>query len=159
MIKTYNPDFEKDIRLKLERQGFMKLMGFNVTKIEVGRVEGELELAPQHLQHKGFTHGGVTATLADIVSGFAAVSLVPKDHHVVTAEIKVSYFHPGVGDKLIAKGYVVKPGRKLNFCEAEIYIVKGTEEPLLIAKASATMATITPEDVSRATSSEAQVLS
>ena len=155
MIKTYNPDFEKDIRLKLERQGFMKLLGFNVTKIEVGRVEGELMLEPHHLQHKGFTHGGVTATLSDIVAGFAAVSLVPKDHHVVTAEIKVSYFHPGVGDKLIAKGYVVKPGRKLNFCESEIFIIKGNEDPLLIAKASATMATITPEDIaSRVTNSE-----
>ncbi|MHC2990555.1 thioesterase [Pontibacter sp. HJ8] len=139
---------------KLERQEFMKLMGFKVTKIEVGRVEGELLLEQRHRQHKGFTHGGVIATLADIVAGFAAVSLVPKDHHVVTAEIKVSYFHPGLGDKLLAKGFVLKQGRKLNFCEAEVYAVKGDEEPLLIAKASTSMATITPEDILRVTSSE-----
>ncbi|PRY15444.1 uncharacterized protein (TIGR00369 family) [Pontibacter ummariensis] len=147
MIQTHNPDFEQDIREKLQRQEFMKLMGFNVTKIEVGRIEGELILEQKHRQHKGFTHGGVIATLADIVAGFAAVSLVPKDHHVVTAEIKVSYFHPGVGAKLLAKGYVVKPGKKLNFCEAEVYVQQETEEPLLIAKASTTMATITPEDI------------
>ncbi|CAM3597639.1 PaaI family thioesterase [Pontibacter korlensis] len=154
MIKTYNPEFEADIREKLERQEFMKLMGFNVTKIEEGRVEGELTLEQKHRQHKGFAHGGVIATLADIVAGFAAVSLVPKNHHVVTAEIKVSYFHPGLGDKLIAKGYVVKQGRKLNFCEAEVYAVKGQEQPLLIAKASTTMATITPEDIARVKKSE-----
>lgn len=147
MIQTYNPDFKSDIEDKLERQEFMKLMGFKVTKIEVGRVEGELVLEQRHRQHKGFTHGGVIATLADIVAGFAAVSLVPKDHHVVTAEIKVSYFHPGLGDKLLAKGFVLKQGRKLNFCEAEVYAVKGEEEPLLIAKASTSMATITPEDI------------
>ncbi|MDX5423547.1 MAG: PaaI family thioesterase [Hymenobacteraceae bacterium] len=149
MIRTFNPDFEQDIREKLERQEFMKLMGFNVTKIEAGRIEGELALEQKHRQHKGFTHGGVIATLADIVAGFAAVSLVPKDHHVVTAEIKVSYFHPGIGDKLLARGYVIKQGRKLNFCEAEVYAVKGTEEPLLIAKATTSMATITPEDIAR----------
>ncbi|ARS35110.1 PaaI family thioesterase [Pontibacter actiniarum] len=149
MIKTYNPDYEADIRVKLERQEFMRLLGFNVTKIEVGRIEGELVLEEKHRQHKGFTHGGVIATLADVVAGFAAVSLVPRDHNVVTAEIKVSYFHPGLGDKLLAKGYVVKQGRKLNFCEAEIYAVKGTAAPLLIAKASTSMATITPEDVAR----------
>ncbi|WP_461488610.1 PaaI family thioesterase [Pontibacter sp. HJ8] len=154
MIQTYNPDFKSDIEEKLERQEFMKLMGFKVTKIEVGRVEGELLLEQRHRQHKGFTHGGVIATLADIVAGFAAVSLVPKDHHVVTAEIKVSYFHPGLGDKLLAKGFVLKQGRKLNFCEAEVYAVKGDEEPLLIAKASTSMATITPEDILRVTSSE-----
>lgn len=149
MIKTYNPDFASDIRLKLERQEFMKLMGFEVTKIEAGRIEGELKLEQKHRQHKDFTHGGVIATLADIVAGFAAVSLVPKDHHVVTAEIKVSYFHPGIGDKLLAKGYVLKQGRKINFCEAEVYAVNGEEAPLLIAKASASMATITPEDIVR----------
>ena len=149
MIETFNPDFEKDILEKLERQEFMKLMGFEVTKIAAGRIEGELRLEQRHKQHKGFTHGGVIATLADIVAGFAAVSLVPKDHHVVTAELKVSYFHPGVGDKLLAKGYVIKQGRKLNFCEAEVYVVRGEDEPLLIAKATTTMATITPEDIAR----------
>ncbi|WP_242918428.1 PaaI family thioesterase [Pontibacter liquoris] len=149
MIKTYNPEFEQDIREKLQRQGFMKLLGFHVTKIAAGSIEGELTLEPHHRQHKGFAHGGLIATLADIVAGFAAVSLVPKDHHVVTAEIKVSYFHPGVGDKLLVKGYVIKQGRKLNFCEAEVYDVRGAAEPLLIAKASATMATITPEEIAR----------
>lgn len=147
MIQTYNPDFEQDIREKLGRQEFMKLMGFNVTKITVGRIEGELTLEQRHRQHKGFAHGGVIATLADIVAGFAAVSLVPKEHHVVTAEIKVSYFHPGVGERLLAKGCVIKQGRKINFCEAEVYAVTGNQPPLLIAKASATMATISPEDL------------
>lgn len=149
MIQSYNPDFRADIKEKLERQEFMKLMGFEVTKIEVGRVEGELVFEQKHKQHKGFAHGGVIATLADIVAGFAAVSLVPKGHHVVTAEIKVSYFHPGVGDKLLAKGYVLKQGRKLNFCEAEVYVVKGSQEPLLIAKASASMANIAPDELKR----------
>lgn len=149
MIQTFNPDFRDDIKEKLGRQEFMKLMGFEVTKIEVGLVEGEMALEQKHRQHKGFAHGGVIATLADIVAGFAAVSLVPKGHHVVTAELKVSYFHPGVGGRLLAKGYVLKQGRKLNFCESEVYVLKDDEEPLLIAKASATMANITPEDILR----------
>ena len=149
MIKTFNPDFEQDIREKLERQGFMKLMGFNVTKIEVGKIEGELILEEKHLQQMGYAHGGAIATIADIVAGFAAVSLVPKGSSVVTAELKISYFNPGVGEKLVAKGYVLKQGRKLNFCEAEIYTVKGNNAPVLIAKASTTMATITPADLQR----------
>lgn len=149
MIKTFNPDFEQDIREKLERQEFMKLLGFNITKIEIGSIEGELVLQDIHRQHLGFSHGGVIATLADIVAGFAASTLVPKGHHIVTAELKVSYFHPGVGEKLIAKGNVIKPGRKLYFCEAEIYVLKEKNAPLLIAKASTTMASITPADNQR----------
>ena len=149
MIKTFNPDFEQDIRQQLEHQEYMKLVGFTITKIAVGRVEGELNLTQRHRQHTGFAHGGLIATLADIVAGFAAVSLVPKGHQVVTAELKVSYFHPGVGDKLLAKGYVLKPGRRLNFCEAEVFELSEGAAPLLIAKASATMATIDPEEVQK----------
>ena len=127
----------------------MQLLGFEITEIEAGRVSGELNLTEIHKQHKGFVHGGVIATAADIVAGFAAVSLVEKDHHVVTAEIKVSYFNPGIGEKLYATGWVLKQGRKLNFCEAEVYSISGSNEPVLIAKASATMATLTPEDLKR----------
>ena len=147
MIKTLNPDFKNTILEKLERQTFMQFIGFRVTNIAEGKIEGELTLREEHKQQKGFVHGGLTATLADIVAGFAAVSLVPKGHHVVTVELKVSYLNPGVGDILLAKGWVLKQGQKLNFCEAEIYCKKGEEVPVLIAKATTTMATINPAEV------------
>lgn len=148
MVKTLNPNFKKDIQEKLKKQYFMKLMNFKLTKIEEGLIEGELIVEEIHKQQKGFVHGGVIATMVDIVAGFAAVSLVPENHHVVTAEIKVSYLNPGLGDKLFAKGWVLRQGRNLNFCEAEIYSLKNGKE-VLIAKASTTMATITPEDIAR----------
>ena len=149
MIKTLNPDFKNTILEKLERQTFMKFIGFRVTNIAEGSIEGELTLQDEHKQHKGFVHGGLTATLADIVAGFAAVSLVPKGHHVVTVELKVTYLNPGVGDILLARGWVLKQGRILNFCEAEIYCKRGEEAPVLIAKATTTMAILSPEDVQK----------
>ncbi len=127
----------------------MKYLGFEVTLIAEGRLEGELLLGPGHRQHMGFAHGGLIATLCDIVAGLSAVTLVPKEHHVVTVELKVSYLNPGVGEKLLAKGWVLKQGSRLNFCEAEVFVVKGENSPLLIAKASATMATIAPEAIRR----------
>ncbi len=145
MIKVFNADFKSRVEKFLERQHFMKLVGFELTAIEEGRTEGWLDLRTEHQQQTGLVHGGVTATLADIVAGFAAYTLVPADHHVVTGEIKVSYFNPGKGDKLHAIGWVIKQGRKLNFCEAEVWSVTG-ENRVLIAKATTTMATIFPED-------------
>lgn len=148
MIKTLNPNFKQDIEEKLKRQHFMKLMNFKLTKIEEGNIEGELNIEEIHKQQKGFVHGGVIATMADIVAGFAAVSLVPADYHVVTAEIKISYLDPGIGEKLTAKGWVIRQGKNLNFCEAEIFAIKNKTKKL-IAKASTTMATITPSDIER----------
>ena len=149
MIKTLNPDFKNTILEKLERQTFMNFIGFQVTNIAEGEIEGQLTLQEVHKQQKGFVHGGLTATLADIVAGFAAVSLVPKGHHVVTVELKVTYLNPGVGEILLAKGWVLKQGRKLNFCEAEIYCKSGAAAPVLIAKATTTMATLNPEEVQK----------
>ena len=125
------------IRRKLLRQNFMHLIGADLTRIEPGRVEAELLLQEQHQQHRGFAHGGVIATMADLAAGFAAVTLVPEDAGVVTAEIKVSYLHPGFGTTMRAVGWVLKAGRRLHFCEAEVWC-----DDKLVAKATATMAVV-----------------
>ena len=146
MIKTYNPDFKNTILEKMKSQSFLNYIGFTFTNIAEGKIEGELILEDHHKQQLGYMHGGLTATLADTVAGHAAISLVPKDYHVVTAELKISYFNPGLGPKIRAHGWVLKQGKNLNFCEAEVFSINEAGEQLLIAKASATMATIYPAD-------------
>ncbi|WP_026464747.1 PaaI family thioesterase [Adhaeribacter aquaticus] len=145
MIKTYNPDFKNTILQKLERQSFINFIGFQITNIAEGLIEGELDLEERHLQSRGIVHGGVIATIADTAIGFAATTLVPKDCAVVTAELKVSYLNPGIGTKLLAKGWVLKQGKNLNFCEAEVFCINKDNVAVLIAKASASMATVSPE--------------
>jgi uncharacterized protein (TIGR00369 family) len=132
-------DLEAHIRRKLTRQRFMHLVGADLTVITPGRVEAELTMGEQHQQQRGFAHGGLIATMADLVAGFAGVTLMPDDHGLVTSDLKISYLHPGVGQKLKAIGWVLKAGRRLQFCEAEVWC-----DDLLIAKASATMVVIEP---------------
>jgi uncharacterized protein (TIGR00369 family) len=139
---------KKRIEGFLERQYFMKHIGFELHMIEEGRTEGRLKLGREHLQQKGLVHGGVVATVADIVAGFAAYTCVASDHHVVTGELKVSYLNPGIGEELHAIGWVLKSGRKINFCEAEVWCIRG-DIRTLIAKASASMVTIFPEELAR----------
>ena len=147
-MQTYNPNFRQVVHEHLQGQYFMKLIGFELDIIEAGRVEGFLSLEQKHKQQRGFAHGGLVATLADITAGFAASTLVPEGHNVVTGELKVSYLNPGVGDTLRAKGWVLKQGRKINFCEAEVWSIHSNDE-ILIAKASASMITIFPGEFKR----------
>ena len=142
-METKNPEYRSRVEGYLERQHFMKLLGFKLETIEPGKTSGRLKLKTEHLQQTGLLHGGVTATLADIVAGFAAYTLVPATHHVVTAELRVSYLQPGKGEELEAIGWVLKTGEKLNFCESEIWSLH-SQGKILIAKASAVMATIPP---------------
>ena len=138
-IPSEAPGLEARIRRKLTGQRFMHLIGADLTAIAPGRVEAELALGEQHLQQRGFAHGGLIATLADLVAGFAGITLIPDNFGLVTSDLKISYLHPGVGQRLKAIGWVLKAGRRLQFCEAEVWC-----DGLLIAKASATMAVIEP---------------
>ena len=144
MFRITNPRYKERIEAMLKKQHFMHHIGFNMTHIEPGRTEGLLDVREIHQQQNGFAHGGLVATLADVVAGFAAFTLVPENFKVVTAEIKISYFHPGLGDQLQAIGYVIKSGHKINFCESEVWSIKGNDRKL-IAKASTSMATIFPK--------------
>ncbi|MBI3233999.1 MAG: PaaI family thioesterase, partial [Bacteroidetes bacterium] len=96
----------------------------------------------------GFVHGGATATFADLVMGFAAYSLVKSDQVVVTADLRVSYLNPGIGEHIFARGWVIKPGSKLIFCEGEIVAVDNGKETV-IAKSSATMAVVNLSELKR----------
>lgn len=147
-LQLDNPRLKKIIVERLNKNHFMHHIGFKLTKIISGYVEGELIIKPYHSQQNNFTHGGVTATIADIVSGLASYTILDEKNHVLTAEIKISYFNPGVGKKLIAKGWVLKQGGRLHFCESEVWAVKDKEE-ILIAKATTTMAVVKRESIKK----------
>lgn len=140
-----NEKFRDVIIEHLERQEFMKHIECSLTIIEPGYVEAEIPFRSYHRQQAGILHGGVTATLADIVAGFAGFTLVEAGEHTITVEIKISYLRQGTGDKLRGVGRVVRAGRSFHFCEADVYTVKsdGTQEH--IARATTTMAVISAE--------------
>jgi len=136
-----NPDYQQVTEEKIKENHFMHHVGLKIHKIEPGMVEGTLEIEKHHRQQIGFLHGGVTATLADVVAGFASFTLVKPNQGLVTIEMKVSYLNPGVGNMATCRGYVIKAGQKIHFAEAEIYVNNdGTET--LIAKCCATYAVL-----------------
>lgn len=116
-----NPNFKSFVEEKLEGQHFMRHIGFELTTIEAGLIEGEAPLQTFMTQQDGLIHGGVVSTVADIVTGFAAFSLVEKDQRVVSANLDLSFYRPGTGQKVKARGWVNKPGSRLHFCEGIIW--------------------------------------
>ncbi len=137
-----NPDFRQTILRHLERQRFMHHIGCTLTTIEPGHVVAEINLEAIHQQQLGLVHGGVTATIADVAAGFAAFTLVAPHQHTVTAEIKISYFAKGHRGTLRAVGRVVKAGRRVHFCEADVYCHAHDGSVTHIARATTTMAVI-----------------
>lgn len=88
------PGFIEMVREKISGNHFTNFIGFSIHTIDAGYIEGSLSLEQHHLQQMEFVHGGVTATVSDIVMGFAAFTLVKKGQGVVTVEMKVFLFQP-----------------------------------------------------------------
>jgi uncharacterized protein (TIGR00369 family) len=140
-FQPLNPNFKATIKQKLKGQHFMHLIGFDLTRIEFGVVEGQMNLENKHLQQFGFVHGGATSSILDITMGFAAYSVVQIEKGVVTANISIDFLNPGDGDKIIAIGEVEKAGNKLVFTHGRVFTEKDGQRKL-IATARSVMAII-----------------
>lgn len=62
-------------------------------------------------------HGGVVATLLDVVMASAAVSRIDFSRTAVTLNMNISYLRPGHG-RLVADGEVVMDGDEVVHCKA-----------------------------------------
>lgn len=119
---------------------YVNHLGIQFTVVEEGRIEARMPLLDEHRQYSGVIHGGVLAALADTIAGFAAYTMLPLDRDVLTAELKISFLRAAWGKELVAKGYVIKPGRHIHFCECEIYC-----DDKLVSKASGTFSVVHPQ--------------
>ena len=102
-----------------------------MTDIQPGATVIELEIRPDFLQQIGNVHGGIVGALADSAAGYAALSLMAPGLEVVTVEYKINFLAPAFGSRLIGRGRVVRPGRTVHMCVAEVFAVQeGEEKPV-----------------------------
>jgi uncharacterized protein (TIGR00369 family) len=129
-MKIKNPDYKQTILDEFKAQKFMAFINARVTKIEPGHCEIEVSYKEDLSQHHGYLHAGITGTLADNASGFAAYTVIEKGSSIVTSEYKINFLSPVVGEKIIARGNVVKAGKTLIVCRSDVYDVKSGVEKL-----------------------------
>lgn len=123
-FEPVDPDYAARIRDSFARQGAMGHLGAQIARIEPGLVHIELPFRSELTQQHGFFHGGVTGAIADTAGGFSAFTLIPAEASMLTVEFKINLIAPADGDKLVAMGRVLKPGRTLTICELEVVAVK-----------------------------------
>lgn len=128
-----DPDFERRVRASFARQAAMGLIGATMTAVEPGRCTIELPARADLTQQHGFVHGGIVAMIADSAGGYAAFTLMPADASVLTVEYKINMLAPAKGERLIATGCVVKPGRTLSIVRADVFASDGARETLVAA--------------------------
>jgi uncharacterized protein (TIGR00369 family) len=129
---------ENLIRENVGRQGFMRLVGAEISELSRGTCAIAIDKRPELLQQHGFFHGGVTAFLVDNATTIAAAT--SRGQGALTAEYKLNLLSPATGERLICRARVIKPGRQVAVVAADVYCVTdGVEKHTATALASIAM--------------------
>jgi uncharacterized protein (TIGR00369 family) len=101
------------------------MLGTQLTAYGKDGVELKLPMTDLLRQQHGFAHGGVLAYLADNALTFAGGIVMGGG--VLTADLKLNYIRPGIGQLLIARAIAVSRGEV-------IAVDQGVEKVCLIAQ-------------------------
>lgn len=121
--QSAKPDYAVRVRRELSAQGVTALLGIDIDDLAPGRVTLSMPITPAVVQQYQVVHGGMVAVIADSASGLAAISLLPATDGVLSIEFKINLLGPGRGEKMIARGTVIKAGRTVIVAQADVYCV------------------------------------
>ena len=114
-------DIQTRIRNSFDRQTMMRTLGAQLAQIQPGQVVITAPILPTSLQQQGAGHAGLAFSIGDSAAGYSALSLMPDEAEVMTVEMKINLMSPAVGDRLVAEGRVIRPGRRIMVVAADVW--------------------------------------
>jgi uncharacterized protein (TIGR00369 family) len=136
-----DPEFERRVRASFDRQRFMGTLRARLARVEPGEVDIELAVREELSQQHGFLHAGALATVADSACGYAALSLMPPGAAVLSIEFKINMLAPAKGDRVVAHGRVLRAGKTITVCRADV-VAYSADDERLVATMVGTMMTV-----------------
>jgi uncharacterized protein (TIGR00369 family) len=128
------------VRDSFAKQSIMTTLGAEVAAVRPGEVEIVLPFGDHILQQHGFIHAGAVATIADSACGYAALSLMPPGAAVLSVEFKINLLAPAAGDRVLARGRVIRAGKTVTVCWGEVHAIAGDKERLVATMVGTMMA-------------------
>jgi acyl-coenzyme A thioesterase 13 len=119
---------------------FLDLIGPVLTRRTDTGIEFALAIDERHVNARGFAHGGVLTTLADVALGFATGISQDPPVHLITTSLAISFAgRVRSGETVVARVDVHRVGRRIAF--ANCYLTSGDRR---VVHASAVFANATP---------------
>ena len=105
----------------ITRAPYHQWLGLKVVAVSDDGIELKAAWREEWVVNPGtrHTHGGILATLVDLAADNALLSRL--GHAVPTIDMRVDYHRAALPGDLVAKGKVVKFGKRFSVCEAQVY--------------------------------------
>lgn len=122
---------------------FNRWAGFQVTQATDGEAELAMDWRADDMgQYAGFLHAGLIGAMLDTACGFAAATVAGQ---VLASHFSVNCLAPAVGTRFVARGRVIKAGRRQVFARAEL-LAQGDDATLkLVATGDAILVPVEPK--------------
>jgi uncharacterized protein (TIGR00369 family) len=140
-----DPEFEARVRDSFARQRMMRLLGADLKGVRPGVVEITLPFRLDLTQQHDYVHAAAVAAIADSACGYAALTLMERGLEVLSVEFKINLLAPAAGERFVAVGTVLRPGRTLTVCAADVHAEESGRRKL-IAVMQATMIALPVRD-------------
>lgn len=119
-------DMQQRISDSFNSQGLMATLGARLALVADGEVHIELPYARGLSQQNGYVHAGAVTSVVDSACGYAALTKAPAEFDVVTAEFKINFMRPALGERFLAVGRVQSSGKLLAVCTGEVRAFSGS---------------------------------
>lgn len=120
--EAVDPHYRERVEQSFARQQFMDFIGAELVEVRPGFCQIHVPYRQELTQQHGFFHAGIIGTVADNCAGYAGFSLMAPDSSVLTVEYKLNLMAPGEGDLLIGRAEVLRRGRTLTVCRADVFV-------------------------------------
>jgi len=138
-------DIQQRISTSFDAQGLMATIGARLVLVSDGEVHIALPYSKQLSQQQGYVHAGAITSIVDTACGYAALTRAPPACEVVTAEFKINFLRPALGQHFLAIGRVQNSGKLLTVCTGEVRaFAEGGAAYKLVALMQATIANVRP---------------
>ena len=124
------PDFEEIVKAVVLSMPAAKHLGFDFGRVAPGQAEIVQPYREELTEHNGFFQAGVVGALADFAGASAGWTLLAPGWVSMTVDYTVKLLAPAKGEKIVARGRVIKPGQVMTVAAADVYAVNGSDEKL-----------------------------
>ena len=119
----------------------MATLGAELVHVAAGEVDIAVPFSERLTQQDGYLHAGLVAGALDSACGYAALTTMAVETEVLTVEFKINLLAPATGERLVARGRVLRSGRTLTVCRGDAVTISDGREKH-VATLTATMIAI-----------------
>ncbi len=120
-----NPEHTEKLIELINQSPYFQLLNMSLQEVDEGYCKVEMQLERKHLNAFGGIHGGAYASLLDTAAYWALYADLEEADGFTTLDLTSNNLRAIETGTLVAEGRVIKRGRSICLCEADIHDEQG----------------------------------